>query len=376
MSHNQLHSEPNHDTNSGESVSAELCGFATSLLEQCGGVVDWERPDEAGMAVLPESVARLLGVGEIAPLTTHQEPGAICISLASEFLDLAQVVLESQVARVGAFSIPDHYLKKGDLQEAVDRAFTWHNARVRIRAMGPKEIEYHSWCFFASLKSEDVWESRLNVTINAESLVRVDLPDVLSLPDLKSSSDPAAVNPQRTFEDAVKLLQANVPVAAANFISRMEGRLERDRKRLRDYYGALSREAGSSKRRTATPPNPEEIAARGRAVDLELDRKLFELRDRYQMEASLQPIAFIGLRLNVLAVELIVQRKRAERMIHIYWNPLTKRLEPLRCSHCGQGTYSVAFTDEDVAPLCVNCHHSRGSDNRTVSKAVAVIPGR
>ncbi len=49
------------------------------------------------------------------------------MSLGSEFLDLAQVVLDSMVARVGSFHIPDHYLKRGDLQAALDDAFTWHN---------------------------------------------------------------------------------------------------------------------------------------------------------------------------------------------------------------------------------------------------------
>ena len=143
---------------------------------------------------------------------------------------------------------------------------------------------------------------------------------------------------------------------ASGFFSRTESRLERDRKRLRDYYGALQKESGATKRRNATPPTAEEMTARKRAVSLELQRKLAELDERYQMDANLEPIIVVSLQARVLAVELSVQRKRAERSHRVYWNPLTKRFEPLACSVCRQGTFSVAFTDDDVAVLCARCH--------------------
>ena len=343
----------------GQSAQAELCDFATSLLEHCGGAVEWDRPAEAGIAVLPARVAQMMGVGETAPLVTRPEPDALCLSLASDFLDAAQVVLESLVARVGAFQIPDQYLKRGDLQTAVSRAFTWHNARVCVQGAEPQSVDYHSWWFFASLKSEDVWEAQLNVTINAASRAAVDLPDILSLPELEPCESLLATAPADTFDAAVKVCQSRVLHTAAGYITRMESRLDRDRQRLRDYYGALVRDAGAAKRRSGPPPSEEEVAARGRAVDLELDRKLVELKERYEMQGSLAPIALACLRLNVLAIELAVQRKRAARTVHVYWNPLTKRIEPLCCTRCGRGTYSVAFTDEDVATLCADCHLSR-----------------
>ncbi|MGQ0634641.1 MAG: hypothetical protein ACT4QC_08525 [Planctomycetaceae bacterium] len=356
----------------GESAQAELCGFAAALLEQCGGVVEWADPAACGTALLPAPVARLLRVDETVALAARQEPGTLCVSLASEFLDQAQAVLEDLVARVGSFQVPDHYLKKGDLQGAIDNAFTWHNARVRVRGSEPACVAYHSWWFLASLKSEDIFETRLNITINAASQAPVDLPDFLDLPDLEPCREPLAAAPQDTFDRAVGVCQTRLVCTAAGFIARMESRAERDRKRLRDYYQALRREAGSTKRRAAAPPNEEELASRRRAVNLELERKLAELDERYQIEASLEPIALACLRSNVLAVELLVQRKLAERTVHVYWNPLTKRLEPLGCTQCGQGTYSVAFTDEEVAALCAECHRSRTTSSRSAARVLAL----
>ena len=124
-------------------------------------------------------VAQLLGVQDTVAIASRQEPGALCISLASDFLDESEIMLKSLVSRVGTFCIPDHYLKGGDLQAAIEQMFTWHNARVRVRGSEPQHVSYHSWTFFASVKSEDVWESQLNVTINAASKAPVEMPDLL-----------------------------------------------------------------------------------------------------------------------------------------------------------------------------------------------------
>ncbi len=344
-------------------VQLDLCGFASRMLEQCGGLVEWTVPGEAGTAVLPPPVARLLGVGEDAPLASRQDPGALCISLASEFLDLSEQVLATLVPRTAAFQIPDRYLKGGDLQPLVERLFTWHNARVRYRGSAPARVAYHSWTFFASLRSEEVFESRLNVALNAASLAPLDLPDLLDLQDLEPCLEPRPSSHPDTFDAAVRLAQERLLKDAAGFIARTESRLARDRKRLRDYYGALKREAGSAatRRRSASPPTNEQIEDRKRVVNLELLRKLAELDERHEMEALLEPIALVRLEATVLAVELSVQRKRAERVYHVYWNPLIKHFEPMGCSVCGHGTFSVAFTDDDVAALCARCLAAAGT---------------
>lgn len=343
----------------GASPQNELQEFVASLLEQCGGMVEWDDAANRGTALLPGNVAGLLGVSESVRLATQHEPGALCVNLASDFLDLAQKTLHALVPRVGMFQVPDPYLKKGDLESLVERTFTWHNARVRMRGAEPKFVDYHAWWFYASLKSEDVWEGQLNVTINSASGAPVDLPDLFNLWELEPCRDPSSTRPQETLDVAAKAAQSRLLDQAAAFLARMESRLERDRKRLRDYYGALSREAGSTKRRGTEPPSKEEINAGKRAVGLELERKLLELTERYQIDASLEPIMLACVGMNALAIEILVQRKRAERRLNLYWNPLTKRLEPLACARCGRGTYSVAFTDEDAAPLCVECHTTK-----------------
>lgn len=352
-------------------IQDDLRRFGGALLEQCGGLVEWASPED-GTAVVPADIARRLAMpGETFSLTTAPGQPGLCLSLATDFLDLTGALLDAAVPRVGAFHVPERYLKKGSLQAAVDRAFTWLNARVRLHTTRPLAIEYHTWWFFVSLRSEDYWESRVAVTLNSASGAAIELPDPLELADLQRGSDahaPAA----DTWKRAVLWAQGWLKHAAADFIRRMESRLERDQKRLHDYYGALSREAGKPRRRSPTPPDPEQMAQKKRAVKLELQRKLAELEERYTMYAELHSLALIRTTVPTLAVDLAVLRKRAHEICTVYWNSLTKQLEPLACARCGGSTYAVAFTDDEVAPICAPCSRQRSERTTSPGKSVAL----
>lgn len=354
-------------------MQEDLRRFGGGLLEQCGGLVEWASPGQ-GTAVVPEEIARLLAMpGETFPLTSDPGDPGLCLSLATDFLDVTGAVLDAAVPRIGAFHVPERYLKKGDMQRAIDRCFTWLNARVRLHATRPTEIEYHTWWFFASLRSEDCWESQVRVTFNSASRAAVELPDLLDLADLEAGSE-AHAPAGDTWDRAVLWAQERLKVLAADFLSRMDARLERDRKRLHDYYGALAREAGKPRRRAAEPPDPEQVAQKKRAVKLELQRKLSELEERYTLYADLKPLALIRTTLPTLAVDLSVLRKRTAGTRTVYWNSLAKQFEPLACSRCPRSTYAVAFTDDALAPLCAPCSRQRGKQASPLATDALAMP--
>jgi hypothetical protein len=206
----------------------------------------------------------------------------------------------------------------------------------------------------AMLRSEDVWESVVRVVVNAESQAVVELADVFREPDLKGDRTDKPGEPT-SWRVAVAEGRRRLITASAGFVGRIEQRLERDRKRVQSYYQALSREAGTSKRRVATPPSQEEVAAKKRAVDLELRRKLGELDERYAFQAVLRPVTLVRVRLPALIVPVTIQRKQAFREYQVYWNSLEKKLEPLCCSRCLSATWSGTFTNETVDLLCAAC---------------------
>ena len=335
-----------------EAVEEQLRGFATELIERNGGLVDWPSDSDRGQAILTPELARRQGVDEMLRLSSRPDGEGMCVSLASDFLDVAERWLEA-VPRFGAVQLPEAYLKRGDLGDAVARAFTWLNVKVRVGASEPTRIAYHTWWFHVLLASEDRWESRLSATVNSRTLVEVDFPDPFGLWELKPHA--AAADIAASYASAVAAAEQRIAALARGFLARMDARLERDRKRLSEYYHALRREADQKRQHARTTVAPDQADAADRAVTLELRRKLAELDERYAIDATLRPLIVIQTELPVLEVRLVVHRKQATREYAIYWNPLTKSFDPIRCTACGRGAFSLAFTNDRVDALCARC---------------------
>jgi hypothetical protein len=336
-------------------LDRELRTFTIELFEHSGGVADWPAALASGSVVVPPEVAGAAHLpGEEFSLGETATPGALQVSLAGEFLDTAARVLDVAVPRDGSFCIPERYLTSRDLTEKILHTFAWQNARARYSTAEPALVEYHLWTLLGSLRSEDVWEALFHIAVNAESQAVVELPDVFREPDLHGEGASEGADPM-TYATAIAEGKRRLMKASAEFVHRIEQRLERDRKRLQDYYRALAREAEGPKRRAAAAPSPDEIAAKKRVVELELRRKLTELKDRYALRAELRPVALARVRLPALAVPIVIQRKQALRDYRLYWNSLSKKLEPLSCSRCRRGTFSATFTNETVDLLCQAC---------------------
>ncbi len=347
---------------SANAIQEDLRQFTTQLLEQAGGMVEWSASQERGTGLAPPAVAALLRMPDEAfSLALDRTDEGLSVSLGGEFLDLAGQVLQARVPRIGAFRIPERHLKKGDIAELLGCAYAWPNARVRLQSVSPATCEYQTWHFHAALRSEDCFETRISATLNAHSLVPLELPDLLQEFGLESTSGQAELaGLEGTREVAGKAAAQQLMVAAKSFLGRIDARLARDQKRLRDYYNALIREAGAPNRRTKTVVSPEATEAKKKAVQLELRRKLAELEERYAMRADLTTLCVVRCQLPVLAVDLDVTRKQSRRIYTVYWNSLLKSFEPLACARCGNRTFSPHFTEGAVDAICRNCWEHRG----------------
>jgi len=334
-------------------IQNRLNAFTRSILEWRDGVVEWPESADTGEALLPKAVAAALGCPEMISLSYEPNTGDLAANLSTDFIERIGAVFEGQSA-IGACQIPELYLKQSALDAPIARAFTWHNARVTMRSTNATRIEYHTWYFRASLQSEDQWEDVMSVSLNAESHVEVCLSALETVETVEPNIEPAT-NPADTYPAAARRAQRRLETCATDFMARLESRLARDRRRLKEYYHALARQAKTKAAKSKTEEGAQKQAEISGAVELELRRKLLELVERYGVRGELAPLALIRLELPVLAVECEVLRRRSRRIHTVYWNPLLKALEPLCCHRCGEGTFSVAFTDDEVAATCPHC---------------------
>ena len=336
-----------------EGISERLADFFRLLLERRGAIVDWPAGAPEGLAMLPAETAAALRCLEILPLSASPS-GPLPVNLASDFLDRVDPLVAAE-PRVAALRIPWLYLKQADMAEPVARAFTWLNARVRLCESAPERTEYHTWYFQATLDSADRWEEVIPVTVNARSGSEVATPDPLQAGPVEAEPLAAADAPA-TARQAARAVCTKVEARGAAFVARLDSRRQRDARRLQDYYQALLREDRRRAQRRRAPEDPDRRKAKVQAVQLELRRKLLELDERYALRVTLTPLALIRLDCPVLAIHCDVARKSARRPLTLFWNALAKALEPVACSRCGAAGFSVAFTDDQVLPLCPPCH--------------------
>jgi hypothetical protein len=341
---------------SGTVVQTDLIDFASQLIEQAGGMVEWSSHEPEGLAIAPAELAACLGqTEETFPLTLRTDGPGLSLGLGGEFVDVASRALQQFVPAAGSFAMPHLPVKKSDFQRSVDQAFAWQNARARVKQGAVSLVAYHMWWFHAILRSEDAWESLLRVTVNCELGLPCPLGDVLDAIDLVPAHG-TCHQPEASLDIAARWAEGEALRQAHPFLERVDQRLERDRNRLREYYRALGREAAAPNRRTKVAPSVEAIAAQQRAIKLELQRKLAELDERYAFDAALIPVALAEFQIPGLTIDVTIQRKAAFRTFRLIWNGLLKRLEPLRCSSCGGGSFNMWFTNEDVEPVCDACH--------------------
>ncbi len=333
-------------------VEDRLREFATRLLERRGADVDWPAHADQGLALLPADVAQTLGCLEILPLAADGE-SPLPLNLTSDFLDRVEPLVCAEPQTI-CLRVPEAYLKRSDMADPVARTFAWLNARVEVQSAEPTRTEYHTWYFLATLDSADRWQQVMRVCVNAATGAEVQTTDLLEAgAALVEPAELASEHPSTQLA-AVRAAVRRVDLGSRAFVERLEGRLVRDRQRLQGYYRALLH--GDRKRAQRSPAQDSAPRdAKVRAVQLELQRKLAELDERYACRLELTPLALARTDCPALAVRCLVRRRTAVRTIAVFWNPLSKELEPLSCSHCGTSTYSLAFSDDKVATLCPAC---------------------
>lgn len=334
-------------------VDDRLREFTCRLLDRHGAEVDWPAGANEGLTLLPRGVAETLRCLEILPLAADNA-SPLPINLSSDFLDRVEPLVQEE-PEVVSLRVPSAYLKRSDMAEPVARAFTWLNARVRVQSTEPTRTEYHTWYFLATVDSADRWQQVVRVDVNASSGAQVSLPDMLDANAGLVEPAELPVQYPSTQLTAVRAGLVRIENESRLFVDRLEGQLGRDRQRLKDYYGALLLGDGKRSGRRGVVEDAAQREAKVTAVRMELRRKLAELDERYACRLELTPLALVRMDCPALAVRCRVQRRSAARMHTVYWNPFSKELEPLCCSRCGMSTFSAAFSDDKVVPLCPSC---------------------
>jgi hypothetical protein len=328
---------------------SELGDFVADLLERKGAAVEPFDPD--GLEVLaPAAVREAMGWPELARLSFAGERphDAIAVGLEGDWLDRFGTLL-ADAGRWSERMLTASAPAPTDPERILDRALDLPNAVWRYQGMTAGWTRLLMLAFRYTAMSDEKREGLVWLGFNLgtgavvnDILARL-RPALAQAPDWQAP-DPAvraaagAAWSAATLAARVRpLLDRQVRDAIEPFVRAMRRRLERDRNRVHGYHEDLR--SASLKRLAALAGTDGERAEADRrrealrveAIEREYRAKLDDLRHNYALRVTVDWVQALELYVPVARFDVLIRRRKGERLLRLDWHPLVKAAEPPPC---------------------------------------------
>jgi hypothetical protein len=348
-------------------VSADLEDFVTGVLTHKGGLV--ESCNEGSCEVLlPGHIARSLGMSEYAALAFRRDdprPDTIFITYGSSILEEVAALLGEE-GRAAAIAFPDRYVKSGDFEREAERAYMFPRARWNLIGVSRERIPYAILNFHYTAVSDERLDGSMSIAVNEATLscpegFLEELEKVLLFKEEADLSEDLTSKPlEKVYEKACSLVRYSLAESLREFTKSMNVRLQRDTKRLHEYYRGII-DSLLRKGRGPKKTGEEEKSSRRDAARLEFRAKVAELREKYSVRVGVRLVSACRVILPAVRCSFKAEYKTSSAVMEVCWNSLTKSMEPVSCSACGRDTYRILicgnlhFTCPDCGPVCPIC---------------------
>jgi hypothetical protein len=335
-----------------------LSEFTTHLLAENGAVVE---PIGAGLEVLlPAEVARVLEIPEHASLSFLGEPGeGISVSYDSEILKKMSGLMGDR-GKFAAVALGPSSVKLEKLEDRLGDKLVFQNAVFHVERKEEKPISYLLSYSKYSARSDDRQEGIVGCLINELNLsVQKTTSRLLDLV-ANEAERPTGQAERESSERVLKAFwQAQLKIvneALSDFLISMERRMNRDIRRVHDYYQTLINEHRQvlAKKLPARDEN-ERAESKIEAIERELKGKVQDLIGKFSIDLQLEPISFIRIETFSPIFWLSVKRRKEARQFPLTYNPVLKSLDPLPCEACYYPRKGYYVCDDRLHILCREC---------------------
>jgi hypothetical protein len=358
----------------------QLQDFVARVLTQAGAVV--ETIDPEGLEVLaPPPVQSALGLPEWTRLGFGPAlpAGAERVRLDSDVLARLGGLLGERGSHVRRAILPDAPAPSAPAR-ILEHTLELTNATYRLETVTPAWTCYTLLRFHFTAISDEKRDGLLDVGCNLATGATPDdfLPELLAgaaalaplpAPPLASQL-PTPWTPARWQTVLARALPPRVHAHLDAFTRGMRRRQARDLDRLFAYHHDLQREAAARLAALATRAlSPDKRAAdeererlRLTAIARDYQAKVIDVRDKYAMTVDLTWLQTLELIMPVQRFAVRVRRRKGERLLHLDWNPLVRKLEPAPCEFsftparpravCDDALHLVTPTALDPCPAC------------------------
>ena len=345
----------------------------SAILSYNGAIV--EKADDGCLEFLsPESLSDKLELPEHGRLRfSYNDLSRDAISAAYDselFKAMAGLLKGKGEFSVASFksSFPDTEKLLKNLHEQI----ALNNATFRLEGSEVESVSY-LLCYFKYIAISDekregiihAMINELNLSVMSLENGEVKLEDVIE--ELEDIDRYDLKTVLRSF------YSAGVGIAKerlGDFIGSLERRLNRDVRRVHEYYETLKNEAAitikkserlntvkniSKENRTAKSEDIELLKKKMNAIETECRWKVQDLITKYSLNIRIEPVSVIRIETRSPVFRINIKRRLAARSFPVTYNPVIKQLDDLPCEFCFNPKKPYYICDDKLHIICSAC---------------------
>lgn len=314
---------------------------------------------------------------------------AVYASYDSEFLKSIMKLFTDKgkfsVARLKA-SIPNTEKLKKSFSDGI----SLKNAVFRLEKTEIKEISYLLLYFRYTAVSDEKREGIMSVLINTMNMHVAPLENGIEdiLENLKESDSTYAVNKAemiKLFHAAYASSEHMVQERLTNFMKSLERRLNRDIKRIYEYYDTLKNETEIAiekkivlnpqmlvklvdyhedrtallrkmiQERTVKAEGIDKLLDKLNAIETEQKWKIQDIITKYALNIKLESVAAIRIETMTPVFWINIKRRLESRQFPVTYNPILRQFDSLPCESCFNPYGGYYICDDNLHIVCSNC---------------------
>lgn len=361
-----------------------LQAFAADLLQREGALVEPIEPE--GLEVLaPPALQRAIEIPELCRLGfgSTLPPAARRVGIEADWLARFARMIGERGKWTRRVLRPSNPPLAG-VERLLEHELALPNAIYRLRGAGAAWTRYLIFDFRFTALSDEKREGLLRLGVNLATgsmldgmlerlLQRLDTEEEASAPD--DADLPPVWDRARVLGVVDRALRWRLQRQIAPFAASLQRRSARDQARLYDYHNRLLQDA--ARRLAALPEGDgrrERERQRSAAIEREYRARLDDLARKYALKITAEWAQTLELVMPVQRLDVLIRRRKGERLVQLDWNPLARRLEALPCAfgHAGDSTRLVCDDALHIVspaglaacggcgrPYCRVCHPGR-----------------
>lgn len=341
----------------------------SDILTYNGSLV--EQTDDGALEVIaPQHVSGLLGISEHARLCFSYDAvggDAIYASYGSDLFKALAGLFEGR-GRCSVARFEASPLNIGKLIKTIPGELSFSNAVFRFNRTEVKDVRYLMLYLKYTALSDEKHEGVLPVLINCMTMSIMhltknadEITEGLKVINVPYSGAPSGfINEQegiKLYKSAYSAADQMIRERLKDFIRSLERRLNRDTKRVYEYYETLREEAlrAIERKREGSEDGADKRRDKLNVIETERKWKIQDLIAKYALNVHIEPVAAVAIETQAPVFWISIKRRLASREFPVTYNPVVRQFDDLPCESCfyPRGHYYVC--DDNLHIVCSSC---------------------